>query len=286
LFFPKLGFFLSQAKLSKFLKAKLYFFDFSLASCYAKRAMEEEYTGKSIFLKGSSEVGVLLLHGWSSYTDEFLPLAKYLNSFGFAVSAPLLRGHGTKPEDLIGVTWKDWLQDAKIELGKLEKHSSKIFIGGISMGGDLAMHLSEEESVSGVISLGGAVKYKFHPLVKIVLFCMGMTKTYRKKYYPPWARKKMGDRKVYMYYPIRSAKEVVRLADETRAILPRVTKPILIMQSTIDHLVSKKSPQIIFDGVRSKIKEIYWVKDKYHVFAGEKNVHKKIGEFIGRISNL
>jgi esterase/lipase len=58
------------------------------------------------------------------------------------------------------------------------------------------------------------------------------------------------------------------------------------MQSTIDHMVSKKSPQIIFDKASSEIKEIYWVKDKYHVFAGEKSVQEKIGEFIRRISNL
>ncbi|HUD08496.1 MAG TPA: alpha/beta fold hydrolase [Candidatus Saccharimonadales bacterium] len=241
---------------------------------------KKTYNGESIFLKGSNEVGILLLHGWSSYTDELLPLAKYLNSFGFAVSAPFLRGHGTKPEDLFGVTWEDWLQDAKIELQKLEKYSSKIFIGGISMGGDLAMLLSGEKSVAGLISLGSAVRYKFQPLVKITLFFMGLTKTHRKKYYPPWARKKMGDRKVYPSYPVESAKEVVRLADATRAILPQVTKPILIMQSTTDFLVSKKSPQIVFEEVKSKIKKIYWVKDGYHVFVEDRRVWKEIENFV------
>jgi carboxylesterase len=243
----------------------------------------ESLRDKSFFLKGDNEVGILLLHGWTSPPDELFPLAKYLNSLGYTVSAPLLRGHGTRPEDLERVHWKDWLEDAKKELRKQEENSSKIFVGGISMGGDLAMFLSEEKSVAGVIPLGAAVKYKFHPLVKIALFFMGLTKKYRRKYYPPWARKKMGNRKVYMYYPIESAKEVVRLADATREILPRITKPILIMQSTIDHMVSKKSPQIIFDKVSSEIKEIYWVKDKYHVFAGEKDVQEKIGEFIEKI---
>ena len=244
---------------------------------------KKEYNSKPFLLKGDNNVGILLLHGWSSYTDELFPLAKYLNSFGYAVSVPFLRGHGTRPEDLERVHWKDWLEDAKKELRKLEESSSKIFIGGISMGGDLAMILSEEKSVAGVIPLGAAVKYKFHPLVKIVLFFMGLTKKYRKKYYPPWARKKMGNRKVYTYYPIESAKEVVRLAEVTRAILPQITKPILIIQSTIDHLVSKKSPQIIFNEVNSDVKEIYWVEDGYHVFAGDRNVWEKIGEFIKKI---
>ncbi|MFA6285273.1 MAG: alpha/beta fold hydrolase [Parcubacteria group bacterium] len=253
--------------------------------CYDWWVMKEKniYNSEPFLLEGDNKVGVLLLHGWTSPPDELFPLGKYLNSFGYTVSAPLLRGHGTRPEDLERVHWKDWLEDAKKELQKLEKISSKIFICGISMGGDLAMILSEEESVAGVIPLGAAVKYKFHPFVKIGLFFMGLTKEYRRKYYPPWARKKMGDRKVYMYYPIESAKEVVRLSDATRSILPRITKPILIMQSTTDHMVSKKSPQMIFDSVKSKIKEIYWVKDGYHVFAGDRKAWEKIGEFIEKI---
>lgn len=234
-------------------------------------------------LKGTNKVGILLLHGWTSPAAEFLPLAKYLNSSGYTVYAPLLRGHGTKPEDLLGVKWQDWLEDSQKALEELKKYSSKIFVGGISMGGDLAMHLSEEKAVAGVMSLGGAVRYKLHPLVKIALFFMGLTKKYRRKYYPPWVRKKMGNRKVYMYYPIESAKEVVRLADATRAILLRITKPILVMQSTSDHMVSKKSPQIIFDGVNSKIKEISWVEDGYHVFVENKIVWEKIGEFIKNV---
>jgi len=247
--------------------------------------MDENKTDQSgsFFLKGESNTGFLLLHGWCSFADEFLPLAEYLNSFGYTVSAPLLRGHGTKPEDLDGVCWEDWLEDARKNLRELEKAASKIFICGISMGGDLALHLSEEKSVAGVILLGSAVRYKLHPLVKIALFFMGLTKKYRRKYYPPWVRRKMGSRKVYTYYPIESAKEAVRLAEAAREILPRITKPILITQSTTDHLISKKSPRMIYEDVKSKVKEIFWIEDVYHVFVRERKVWEKIREFISRI---
>jgi carboxylesterase len=244
---------------------------------------ENEYKSEPFFLEGANRIGVLLLHGWSSPPDEFLPLATYLNALGYTVSAPLLRGHGTRPEDLECVRWKDWLEDARKDLRVLEKKYQKIFIVGISMGGDLAMHLSEEKSVAGVVSLGAAAKYKLHSAAKIGLFFMGLTRKYRKKYFPPWLRDKVGNRKEYMYYPVESAKEVVRLADATRKILPRITKPILIMQSDYDHLVSNKSPQIIADRVGSNIKEIVWVKDGYHVFVDKKEVWEKISEFIEKI---
>jgi hypothetical protein len=48
-------------------------------------------------------------------------------------------------------------------------------------------------------------------------------------------------------------------------------------------MVSKKSPRWIAEGVRSKVKEIFWVKDAYHVFAGEKKVWEKIAEFISQV---
>ncbi len=238
---------------------------------------------KSFFLKGNNETGILLLHGWTCYTNELFPLAEYLNSLGYTVTAPLLRGHGTKPEDLLGVTWRDWLADARQAMNELKKHTPKIFVGGISMGGNLAMLLAEDEGVAGVVPMGAAVRYKFHLEAKISVFFMGLWKTYRHKYYPWWVRKIALERNVYQYYPVMSAREVIRLAEATREFLPRVTKPILIMQSDTDHMVSKKSPLIIFNGVKSKIKEIFWVKDVYHVFILEEKAWEKMGEFIDSV---
>jgi carboxylesterase len=240
----------------------------------------ESPRNKSFFLKGSNGVGILLLHGWSSPPEELLPLGKYLNSLGYTVFAPLFRGHGTRPEDLLGITRQDWIADAEVSLHELKKHVSKIFMGGISMGGNISMLLSEDEAVAGIVAMGASVKFRFHGLAKWVLFLMGLTKTYRRKMFPPGVRKIMGERDAYSYYPVESAREVARLADETQKFLPQITKPILIMQSTIDHLVSKKSPQTIFDAVKSQKKEIYWVKDAYHVFVENQKVQKKIGDFI------
>ena len=248
--------------------------------------LQKDHRSKSFFLKGASSTSVLLLHGWTSPPDEFLPLAKHLNSFGYTVSAPLLSGHGTKPEDLKGVTWKEWLKDSREALDSLKKQSSQIFVGGISMGGNLAMLVSVDPAVAGIISLGAPIRFRFQNLAKIGLALMGRRKTYRHKYYPPRIKKLMGDRKVYLYYPVESAKEVIRLAEATEKFLPQITKPILVMQSKTDHMVSKNSPQMIFDEVKSKTKEIFWIEKAYHVFVDDKKVWEKIGEFILRIASL
>jgi len=249
--------------------------------------MEEGRTKTGpIWLKGDSKIGILLFHGWTSPPDELLPLAKYLNSLGYTVSAPLLSGHGTKPEDLKGVTWQDWLEDSQNALRELKKQTSQIFVGGISMGGNLAILLAEDESVAGILSLGTPIRFHLHRFAKAGLFFTGMVKTYRKKYFPPWVKKKRGARPAYPYYPVASAKETMRLAEATKKFLPEVSKPIIIMQAKRDYMVSQKSPGIIYRSVRSEIKEIYWVEDAYHVFVDNKKVHEKIREFISQIASL
>ncbi|MCX6766776.1 MAG: alpha/beta fold hydrolase [Candidatus Moranbacteria bacterium] len=244
---------------------------------------EKKYSSKPIFLKGCNETGVLLLHGWASPPDELLLLAKYLNSFGYTVSAPLLRGHWAKPEDLLGVTWKDWFEDSQKALDELKKQNSQVFVGGISMGGDLAMLLSEDESVKGIIALGAPIRFHFHTLAKAGLFFMGLFKTYRKKYYPPWVGKETRNRKVYSFYPVENVKEVIRMVEATEKFLPHITKPILIVQSSSDFLVSNRTPRLIFGGVKSKTKEIFWMKDAFHVFVENRKVWEKIKEFVEKI---
>jgi carboxylesterase len=244
---------------------------------------KKNYKGSSFLLKGSNGIGILLIHGWTSPPTELLPLAKYLNSLGYTVHAPLLRGHGTEPEDLKGVTWQDWLKDSQEALRELKKQTSRIFVGGISMGGNLAMLLAKDRSVAGIISFGAPIRFHLHRLAKSGLFFIGMAKTYRKKYFPPWVKKKRGIRPAYPYYPVASAKEIMRLAKATEKFLSKVSKPILIMQAKRDYLVSRQSPRIIHNGVKSEVKEIYWVENAYHVFVDSKKVHKKIREFISRI---
>jgi carboxylesterase len=152
------------------------------------------------------------------------------------------------------------------------------------MGGNLALLLSEEKSVSGLMLLGVPAKFRFHRLGKAGLYLIGITKKYRKKHYPSSVREIIKDRNVYHSYPIANAKEVAKLVDYTRKKLKEITKPILIVQSKTDHMVTKKAPDIIYRKVKSKIKEIFWLQDAYHVFVNDERVYKKMKEFIQKIS--
>jgi carboxylesterase len=52
---------------------------------------------------------VLCLHGLGGTGATMQPLADALSAIGHDVGAPSLPGHGSQPEDLIGIAWDDWL---------------------------------------------------------------------------------------------------------------------------------------------------------------------------------
>ena len=101
------------------------------------------------FLKGKKKTAILLIHGWTSTPYEFRDLGRHLNQQGYAVSAPLLSGHGTTPEDLKSTTLEDWMQDVRKEYERLTKEYDCIFVGGSSFGGTLSLLLASEKPIQG-----------------------------------------------------------------------------------------------------------------------------------------
>ncbi len=76
---------------------------------------------------------LLLLHGFTSHPVLTLgPLPKSLKEAGFGISQPALPGHGTKPEDLLGVRFQDWLLAAEKAYLELPEPRGVV---GLSMGG-------------------------------------------------------------------------------------------------------------------------------------------------------
>ena len=96
-----------------------------------------------IFLPGPGP-GVLCLHGFTGTPYEVAPLARALAGAGFAVSAPLLAGHGDTAATLAATRWQDWLASAEAAFDRLHTQVSgrPVAVAGFSMGGLLALRLA------------------------------------------------------------------------------------------------------------------------------------------------
>lgn len=95
-----------------------------------------------IFLPGGGPP-VLCLHGFSGTPYEVAPLAHALAAAGFAVSAPLLAGHGDTAAALAATRWHDWLASAEAAFDRLRSgaNGGRVAVAGFSMGGLLALRL-------------------------------------------------------------------------------------------------------------------------------------------------
>ena len=108
------------------------------------------------------KLGALILHGLTSSLDCVNGLVPYMERNGIPFRMPVLRGHMTKAEDLIGVTWHDWYADGKAALLDLCRQVDKAVVIGLSMGGLVALQLAMEhaDKVDSVVTVAGAMRMK------------------------------------------------------------------------------------------------------------------------------
>ena len=105
---------------------------------------------------GRGSQGVLWLHGLTGTPREVEPLAKNLAS-RYRVLVPWLPGHGTSPGELGKTTRHDWTHAAEQSFDHLAGKCSRVFVGGLSMGACLALHLGLVRSVAGIVSMAAPI---------------------------------------------------------------------------------------------------------------------------------
>ena len=63
--------------------------------------------GAEPFSAAGGPYGVLVLHGFTGNPGSMRPLAEAFADAGFSVELPLLPGHGTSVEDMLGTGFDD-----------------------------------------------------------------------------------------------------------------------------------------------------------------------------------
>ena len=110
-------------------------------------------------MEGSSEVGVLVSHGFTGTPQSVRPLGEALADAGFTVSGPRLAGHGTSVEDMARSAATDWLASLYTELAWLRERTTDIFVAGLSMGGMFSLYLAgmHPDLIRGIVPVNGCV---------------------------------------------------------------------------------------------------------------------------------
>ena len=211
----------------------------------------------------NSDVGVLVLQGFTGTVGSIIYLAKYLADRGFDVEAPRLSGHGTKWQDLNKVRYTDWLNDVEMAYDKLKKRSKNVFVAGLSMGGALALYLLEQHpEVKGGILINHIV-VRNDPSTKF----LGIISLFVKSV--PAIGSDIKDPNVkepaYERTSTRGAYEMVKLLNVVQKALDKVQEPLLILKSKEDHVVPMENVDYTLKHVKSQDIKVVYLENSYHV---------------------
>jgi carboxylesterase len=109
-----------------------------------------------IYLFGSN-IGVLLLHGYTGTPREFQQISVKIHDLGYSVHAPLYRGHGQPFNTLLKTDIFGWYEDAKQGYERLMLDCDEIYVIGLSMGGAFAVKLAQEYNPKALITLNAPI---------------------------------------------------------------------------------------------------------------------------------
>lgn len=218
-------------------------------------------------------LGALLLHGFTGNPDTIRPLEAPLRALGLPVALPLLRGHGAdSPEALRGVTWNDWLSDARSALAELRTRSDRVIVIGHSMGALLALQLAADNGgeLDSLVLMATPLRLAsplapgrplgwLRPLVQRLLRGWPIPKSYA----DPARGRNDGS---YPWAPMGALLSFLDLVERTTPRLSQVCLPTLILQSHGDPVVRDGSADELWSGLATPAaeKRIVWLERTGH----------------------
>ncbi|HWI64421.1 MAG TPA: alpha/beta fold hydrolase [Symbiobacteriaceae bacterium] len=223
----------------------------------------------------------LLLHGFSGSPAEVRPMGEYLAANGVTVSAPLLPGHGTDPEDLRRTRWPQWIRAAEAELARLQERYGRVHVAGFSMGGLIALYLAAHCEPATVTTLACPIRLADWRQLLVPLA----------KYFVPYYPARISNPEIaaqldsYDRFPVATIHSLLHLARQVRKDLPRVSAPLLVVQGERDKWIAEESADFIMANAGSAVKEQLMLPGRNHMVTlehGREEVFRSVLTWIGQ----
>ncbi|MGJ9411990.1 alpha/beta hydrolase [Aeromicrobium sp. CF4.19] len=226
--------------------------------------------------------GVLLSHGFTGSPASMVPWGRALAAHGHTVRVPLLPGHGTTWQQMNTTRWQDWYDALEHELLDLRTQCDHVVVGGLSMGGALALRLAalHPEAVDAVVVVNPALamgdpKLKVLPLLKWVVPSIPAI--------GGDIAKPGQDEVAYPRTPLKALHSMVRLWSDIIPRLGEVTTPLLFFRAPQDHVVDGQTIELVRSRVGSRVAEFVELHDSYHVATIDHDaelIERRSAEFI------
>lgn len=268
----------------------------------------------SFYLKGGPK-GILLIHGITGTPSEMRSFGKQLHKSGFTVFCNTLPRHCSTLGELKKVTWQEIAEACIQDLIALKKECAEVFVGGLSMGALMAIHLAYQcpQAVRGIVALAptffydGWAVHKGKILLNLVWpFSFLRNRIDIRESWPyglkdedlRWnierfyknAKASSFSNKVLLFgspfFPAACLYQHQLFAKVVTKELPHVQHSILILHAKEDDMTSPKNAYLIFDSIGSEDKNLIILDDSYHMIVIDKQkdkVAQEVVQFLNRI---
>ena len=227
---------------------------------------------------------VLLLHGFTGNSADVRMLGRFLEKKGYTCHAPIYKGHGVPPEQLVRTGPEDWWKDAMAAYQHLKDQGyEKIAAVGLSLGGVFSLKLAYTVPILGVVPMCAPMYIKSEEIMYQGILAYAREYKKREQKSPEKIAEEMME---FKKTPMNTLKALQDLIRDVRNNVDMIYAPTFVVQARHDEMINTDSANIIYNGVESTLKEIKWYEDSTHVITLDKQrdeLHEDVYNFLEQL---
>ncbi|WP_227937526.1 alpha/beta hydrolase [Alkalihalobacillus deserti] len=227
---------------------------------------------------------VLLLHGFTGTTADVRMLGRYLQKQGYTCYAPLYKGHGVPPEELIHTGPEDWWKNVVEGYEYLKGQGyEEIAVAGLSLGGVFSLKIGYTLPIKGIVPMCAPMKPKTEDAMYegILAYAEGYKKLEQKP-----TEQIAEEMAAFKETPMETLNALQELIEDVREQLDYIYSPTFVVQARHDEMIDTNSANIIHDHVEADEKLLKWYEHSTHVITLDKEkeqLHEDIYHFLEQL---
>ncbi|MEH7458424.1 MULTISPECIES: carboxylesterase [unclassified Bacillus (in: firmicutes)] len=227
---------------------------------------------------------VLLLHGFTGNSADVRMLGRFLEKKGYTCHAPIYKGHGVPPEQLVHTGPEDWWKDVMNAYQHLKDQGyEKIAAVGLSLGGVFSLKLAYTLPILGAVPMCAPMYIKSEEIMYQGILAYAREYKKREQKSPEKIAEEMME---FKKTPMNTLKALQDLIRDVRNNVDMIYAPTFVVQARHDEMINTDSANIIYNGVESTLKEIKWYEDSTHVITLDKQrdeLHEDVYNFLEQL---
>ncbi|MGN7299511.1 alpha/beta hydrolase [Ferdinandcohnia sp. SAFN-114] len=236
------------------------------------------------FLFEGGEKAVLLLHGFTGNSADVRMLGRFLENRGYTCHAPIYKGHGVPPEELVHTGHEDWWKDVMNGYQFLkDKGYENIAVAGLSLGGVFSLKLGYTVPIKGIVTMCAPMYLKSEEVMYegVVEYAREYKRFEGKS--PEQIEQEIEE---FKKTPMNTLKALQNLIAEVRDNVDMIYSPTFVAQARHDKMINPDSANIIYEAVENDFKKIKWYEESGHVITLDKErdqLHEDVYAFLEQL---